>query len=87
MSVSDEVLADGVSPFGEFMKSLWIEILGAEIDPARSFLDNGGDSFRAVQIVNRVFEETGRELDYLDVLEARSPDALGRLVAASPSER
>ncbi|MGW7362889.1 acyl carrier protein [Streptomyces sp. NPDC054841] len=57
------------------------------MDSDRGFLDNGGDSFRAVQIVNRIFEETGKEIDYLDVLEAQSPGALSRLLASAPSGR
>lgn len=65
------------------LRELWAEILGPDADPAAGFLDNGGDSFTAVLLVNRIAEATGRRVDYLDVLEAGGLADLDRLVAAA----
>jgi hypothetical protein len=56
-------------------KLLWREVLGADADPARSFVENGGDSYLAVLVTVRAFEIWQVEIDYLDVLQA--PDAAG----------
>ncbi|MFG3114372.1 phosphopantetheine-binding protein [Streptomyces sp. NPDC048197] len=63
-------------------ENLWREILGAGADPAKGFLENGGDSFRAVLLTSRLYELTGREVEYLDVLEADGVGAVARLLAA-----
>ncbi|MBW4718334.1 phosphopantetheine-binding protein [Saccharothrix obliqua] len=63
------------------LRALWREVLGPDADPAAGFINSGGDSFKAVLLATRVFETTGRDLDYLDVLEADGLDALRALVA------
>ncbi len=65
---------------GRRLRELWVEVLGPDADPETGFLDNGGDSFTAVLLVNRVAEETGWEADYLDVLEAAGAADLDRLL-------
>lgn len=61
-------------------KSLWSEILGSDADTGTGFLENGGDSFRAVLLTTRLYELTGREIEYLDVLEADGAGAIARLL-------
>lgn len=65
---------------GRRLRELWAEILGPGADPETGFLDNGGDSFTAVLLVNRIAEETGCEADYLDVLESTGVADLDRLL-------
>ncbi|MFG3207090.1 phosphopantetheine-binding protein [Streptomyces sp. NPDC048192] len=60
-------------------QALWREILGPSADPTRSFLDNGGDSFHAVLLSTRLYEITGAEVDYLDVLTSDDLSALSAL--------
>ncbi|GAB2878825.1 hypothetical protein GCM10027074_53870 [Streptomyces deserti] len=60
-------------------ESLWREILGPAADPLRGFLDNGGDSFHAVLLSTRLYEATGIEVDYLDVLTSDGLPALRAL--------
>lgn len=57
----------------------WEGILGPGSDPALGFLDNGGDSFKAVTLSARLFELTGIEVDFMDVLEVMSIDGLRSL--------
>ncbi|MDQ0989118.1 phosphopantetheine-binding protein [Streptomyces sp. V3I7] len=66
--------------FVQDVKAIWLEVLGAEADFDSGFLENGGDSFRAVLFTARVFEVTGQEMAYLDVLEATGVGALCALV-------
>ncbi|MFE5030255.1 phosphopantetheine-binding protein [Streptomyces sp. NPDC056656] len=73
--------------FGQDVKDLWLEVLGAEADFGSGFLENGGDSFRAVLFTARIFDVTGKEMDYLDVLEATGVEALCALVAGSAAGR
>ncbi|WP_158708884.1 hypothetical protein [Streptomyces sp. NRRL S-920] len=61
-------------------ESLWTEILGPDADTGTGFLENGGDSFRAVLLTTRLYELTGREIEYLDVLEADGAKAIARLL-------
>ncbi|MFC5955286.1 phosphopantetheine-binding protein [Streptomyces pratens] len=61
-------------------ESLWSEILGPDADTSTGFLENGGDSFRAVLLATRLYELTGREIEYLDVLEADEAGAIARLL-------
>ncbi|MFF8309745.1 phosphopantetheine-binding protein [Streptomyces lydicus] len=63
-------------------ENLWKEILGNSADPGKGFLENGGDSFRAVLLSSRLYELTGREVEYLDVLEADGAGAIARLLTA-----
>lgn len=63
-------------------ENLWREILGAGADLGKGFLENGGDSFRAVLLTSRLYELTGREVEYLDVLEADGAGAIARLLTA-----
>ncbi|GAB7035674.1 hypothetical protein JCM4914_71350 [Streptomyces platensis subsp. malvinus] len=62
-------------------ENLWKEILGDGADLGKGFLENGGDSFRAVLLTSRLYELTGREVEYLDVLEADGAGAIARLLA------
>ncbi|MEE4418127.1 hypothetical protein [Streptomyces bugieae] len=66
----------------EVAENLWREILGSGADLGKGFLENGGDSFRAVLLSSRLYELTGREVEYLDVLEADGAGAIARLLAA-----
>ncbi|QEV21834.1 hypothetical protein CP975_33795 [Streptomyces alboniger] len=61
-------------------ESLWTEILGPDADTGTGFLENGGDSFRAVLLTTRLYELTGSEIEYLDVLEADGAEAIARLL-------
>ncbi|MFE2156894.1 phosphopantetheine-binding protein [Streptomyces lydicus] len=63
-------------------ENLWKEILGNDADLGKGFLENGGDSFRAVLLSSRLYELTGREVEYLDVLEADGAGAIARLLTA-----
>ncbi|MFG2395920.1 hypothetical protein [Streptomyces lydicus] len=63
-------------------EKLWKEILGNSADLGKGFLENGGDSFRAVLLSSRLYELTGREVEYLDVLEADGAGAIARLLTA-----
>jgi hypothetical protein len=64
----------------DLAESLWSEILGPDADTGTGFLENGGDSFRAVLLTTRLYELTGREVEYLDVLEADGAAAIARLL-------
>jgi hypothetical protein len=66
-------------------ESLWKEILGDGADIDSGFLENGGDSFRAVLLSSRIYELTGREVEYLDILEAEGADTIVRLLTADIS--
>ncbi len=66
----------------EVAENLWKEILGNSADLGKGFLENGGDSFRAVLLSSRLYELTGREVEYLDVLEADGAGAIARLLTA-----
>lgn len=59
----------------------WREVLGAEAsaDPAAEFFGEGGDSLQAVELVSRLEEECGIEVDF-DVLFVDG--TLGALQAA-----
>ncbi|WP_406466483.1 acyl carrier protein [Streptomyces hirsutus] len=60
--------------------AIWNEVLGPGTDPDLGFLANGGDSFRAVTLSVKLFEETGVEIDFLDILESDNAHAIHRLV-------
>ena len=63
--------------------TLWREILGQDADTGASFVAAGGDSFDAVQLTVRIYEELGREIDYLDVLQADASSDIARAVEAA----
>jgi aryl carrier-like protein len=63
--------------------AIWTEVLGAGADPDLGFLENGGDSFRALTLSNRIFQETGIEIDFLDILEAEGAHAIHSLLASA----
>ncbi|MEU7576190.1 phosphopantetheine-binding protein [Streptomyces sp. NPDC041068] len=77
---SEEVVPDQVL-------QLWNETLGAGADPAIGFLENGGDSFKAVTLSTQLFESTGKDIGFLDILETSDLDALRTLLddAAAPA--
>ncbi|MEV8045535.1 phosphopantetheine-binding protein [Streptomyces griseoluteus] len=79
-SVSREVV------FTEELAALWKEMLGDEADLNTGFIANGGDSLQAVLFADRVFRLTGRELDYLEILEAPDVAALAASVLAGDRE-
>ncbi|WP_196942977.1 acyl carrier protein [Streptomyces sclerotialus] len=58
----------------------WNEALGAGADPELSFLENGGDSFLAVKLSTALFQATGVEIDFIDILETDGVDGLRRLL-------
>ena len=62
------------------VEEIWLEILGSEAALDRGFLENGGDSFRAVLLTTRLFEVTSREIDYLDVLEAKNVEDVRKFI-------
>jgi hypothetical protein len=66
-------------------QDLWREILGPSADPSRTFLDNGGDSFHAVLLSTRLYEATGVDVDYLDVLTSNGLSALLALTDDHPT--
>lgn len=59
---------------------LWQEVLGTDAELGSPFVAAGGDSFRAVVLTLRVYEELGCEIDYLDVLTADGTDDVVRAV-------
>ncbi|WP_327432557.1 phosphopantetheine-binding protein [Streptomyces sp. NBC_01236] len=61
---------------------LWYESLGPDADISQGFIENGGDSFKAVLLAHQLFELTGEEIDYLDILEAPDAAALQGAVRA-----
>ncbi|WP_030990616.1 phosphopantetheine-binding protein [Streptomyces sp. NRRL WC-3744] len=62
---------------------LWAEVLGVGSDPNLGFLENGGDSFRALTLSTKIHEETGVEIDFLDILESENVHALRDLVRSA----
>ncbi|KPC66483.1 hypothetical protein [Streptomyces chattanoogensis] len=75
---------------GEAMRQeifrIWAEAFEGGGDPELSFLANGGDSFQAVVLAGTLFEATGREVDYFDLLEADGADTVHRLVMTAANE-
>jgi hypothetical protein len=83
---TDESPATAGAPTpGEVTEALWREILGPAAGPERSFLDNGGDSFHAVLLSTRLYEATGVEADYLDVLTSKCLAGLRTLAGSGGS--
>lgn len=72
--------------FTEELAGLWKEMLGDEADVNTGFIANGGDSLKAVLFADRVFRLTGRELDYLEILEAPDAATLAASVLAGDRE-
>lgn len=66
---------------------IWAEAFEDGGDPDLGFLENGGDSFQAVVLAGTLFEATGREVDYFDLLEADGAEAVHRLVMAATDGR
>ncbi|QLJ03742.1 acyl carrier protein [Streptomyces sp. NEAU-sy36] len=62
---------------------LWAEVLGTGSDPNLGFLENGGDSFRALTLSTMIHEETGIEVDFLDILESENAHALRERVRSA----
>ncbi len=67
--------------------ALWNEILGGDADVESGFIANGGDSLMAVLLADRVFASTGREIDYLEILDAPDSATLARIVLAADRDR
>jgi hypothetical protein len=69
------------------IQQIWTGVLGEHAEPGAGFLENGGDSFHAILMAARIYEVTGQEIDYLDVLEATGMDSVWDLVARAAAER
>ena len=54
------------------LQRLWHEALGPAAAPDTGFISNGGDSFAAVVLAGEILSTTGREIGYLDILQATS---------------
>ncbi|MEU9192144.1 phosphopantetheine-binding protein [Streptomyces hundungensis] len=67
--------------------AIWKEILGADADVESGFIANGGDSLMAVLLADRIFASTGREIDYLEILDAPDSATLARIVIADDRDR
>ncbi|MGI5479410.1 hypothetical protein [Streptomyces lavendofoliae] len=65
------------------VRRLWFEILGGEAQTELGFLANGGDSFHAVLFASKLFDITGQEIDYLDIIDAQDLAAIERLISES----
>ncbi|MEV8039038.1 hypothetical protein ACFYW8_44470 [Streptomyces sp. NPDC002742] len=74
---------ESADPLRTEVHRLWFEALGETADPTVGFLANGGDSFHAVLFATALFEATGQEIDYFDLLEADGAETVYRLVTAS----
>jgi acyl carrier protein len=72
---------------GDRLPALWTEVLGVGSDPDLGFLENGGDSFRALTLSTRIHEETGIEIDFLDILESNSFHAVRDLLRSASKTR
>ncbi|GAB1339702.1 hypothetical protein ACE1SV_62920 [Streptomyces sp. E-15] len=55
----------------------------SRLDPNLGFLENGGDSFRALTLSTRIHEETGIEVDFLDILESKNIHAVRELLRSA----
>jgi acyl carrier protein len=69
------------------ISAMWAEVLGAGADPDLGFLENGGDSFRALTLSDKIFQETGIEIDFLDVLESKGVDSMHSLLKSAADAR
>ncbi|MFD8819072.1 acyl carrier protein [Streptomyces sp. NPDC059627] len=66
-------------------QEIWKDFLGADADVHASFIANGGDSLKAVLLADRLSALTGREIEYLDVLDAPNAAALARSLGTDES--
>ncbi|WBO64883.1 phosphopantetheine-binding protein [Streptomyces camelliae] len=67
----------------ESVRLLLADILGTEIADDSTFLAQGGDSFHAVLVVERVEELWGIEADFTAVLQS-TPAELAAVLGAAP---
>ncbi|MFD4502453.1 phosphopantetheine-binding protein [Streptomyces sp. NPDC058457] len=67
----------------ESIRRLLAEILGTEIHDDLTFLAQGGDSFHAVLVVERVAEVWGIEADFTAVLRS-TPVELAEVLGTAP---
>ena len=67
----------------EALRAIWEDVLGVPVGLDDDFVELGGDSLRAFQIIARVREEVGIELSVLHLFEARTIEAV---VAFRPPE-
>ncbi len=72
---------------GDRISAMWAEVLGAGADPSLGFLENGGDSFRALTLADKIFQETGIEIDFLDILESKGVDSMQNLLRSADEAR
>lgn len=76
-------MTSGISPSEvtpDQILKLWNDTLGPGTDPGLGFLENGGDSFKAVTLSARLYELTGKDISFLDIIESPGPDALRTLL-------
>ncbi len=71
---------DITTPTEKRLQAVWQEVLSREVPIGRegNFFDLGGDSLRAVQLLNRVRSEMGIEIDIAEIFEGPT---LGELAA------
>ncbi|MFF4753314.1 acyl carrier protein [Streptomyces sp. NPDC002514] len=69
------------------LQALWTKVLGAESELNLGFLENGGDSFQALTLSTMIHEETGIEIDFLDILESKNVHAISDLLKSMPDTR
>ncbi|MEU6510072.1 phosphopantetheine-binding protein [Streptomyces sp. NPDC046942] len=67
----------------ESVRLLLADVLGTEIADDSTFLAQGGDSFHAVLVVERVEELWGIEADFTAVLQS-TPAELAAVLGAAP---
>ena len=78
------------NPLVETICKLFAEVTGVEaVDPNDSFLDLGGDSLMAMQLVSRLRKQTGRDVPLGSLFETPTPAAIARaldrlLLSAAP---
>ncbi|MFE6824931.1 acyl carrier protein [Streptomyces sp. NPDC057690] len=67
----------------ESIRLVFAEVLGGEISDDSSFLAQGGDSFHAVLVVERIEELWKIEADFTAVLQS-TPAELAEALSAAP---
>jgi amino acid adenylation domain-containing protein len=80
----DEAFLAPRSPTESRIAEIWREVLGLDrVGVHDGFFELGGDSLRAIQVLNRVRQATGRQLSFQDLFAARTVAGLARLIGES----
>lgn len=75
-------------PLLERLCQLWTELLELErVEPDDSFFLIGGDSLAVVEMLSRVEEDTGIDVDVVDFLENQTPRSLACLLGVLPARQ